>query len=454
MAGHLKPESKRTVFRVMIPGILQATVSLRPCGRSRFRAESRPTGRAWPLMVALIVMSSINTPSEARQTAEELDVHAERVMIRGLTWLQNGYPDRAAAVFEEGLKVHPSNAALLSTMSTAQKVMGDLGTARFYLEQALERAPGLPSLVEQDLNLSLASGDLEATGIAVNRLLELEDLDARFAIQQLSSLMDQGATDLGRDLAVEFMGRFPEDLEVTLSVLTVFISQGNRPASIQAAQRIVDLRGSFDDRFILARELMRDAQWPEAVVVLEPMVREDPGESELVAMMAELDARLPERDLAAELGLEWTVAEGSTETVVSSDSLSILRTAWQEQPDVEERVVRLATFLMRMGEAREAALLVDEHNAQYPRHLRVWTLTIQTWLAAGDLETATQRADDASLLFPGYAPIVIAHARVLAARGDNMEAIQMIETLIGRLDAQSEYLGVATAMRIKLQQPQ
>ena len=339
-------------------------------------------------------------------------------------------------------------------MSKAQESLGDLGSARFYLDQALERAPGLPSLVEQDLSLALASGDPDATRSAVDRLLLLEKLNAQFALRQLSTLLNQGASDLGRTLAAQYMERFPDDVDVAQSALTVFIDQGDRPASIRAARRLVDLRGSFDDGVALARELMRDAQWAEAVAVLEPLMHHEPGDSELVAMMSDLDVRLPERDLASEFGLEPAAVETLSNDVSPSDSLSVLRTAWQERPDDEERVVHLASYLMRTDRAREAAILVDEHSAQYPRHLRVWTFTIQAWMAAGDLDTAKKRAEDASFLFPGYPPIVLAHAEVLAARGDNAEAVRMIEELIGRLDAGDEYLEPANALRTKLQQPQ
>lgn len=427
-------------------------------GFPQFRYEHRPHRRRGGCVIATLLILLVSwgtaTESRARQSAEQLDVHARRVMIRGLTWLQNGYPDRAAAVYAEGLKVHPDNAALLAAMAKAQQTLGDLGSARFYLDQAIDRAPGVLSVMEQDLDLALAAGDGDTAWSAVERMISVDTIDSPFILRQLSVLMDQGATRMASDLAARSLDLFPGDADVVGASLTVFLEVGDSDSIVRTAYRLVELRGSFDDQFILARELMRAGRWEETAEVLTPLLRDEPGDEELLAMMADLDARLPSRNLASELGLDLPVSETSTEDGTPPDSLALLRAAWLDEPEEEDRVVDLATYLMRSNQAREAALLVDEHVAEYPRHLRVWTLTIRTWLAAGDLDAAHQRAEDAVLLFPGYAPIVLAQAEVLAASGNHEEAVRVIDELIERLDAGSEYMDQAATLRSQFLQPQ
>lgn len=438
----------------MIPGFLQVTHPRRRHRRPSLRALTDALD--WRMGVGLLFLSTSLFAAEAtaRQTVEELGVHAQRVMVRGLTWLQNGYPDRAAAVYAEGLKVHPDNAALLSAMSQAQEALGDLGSARFYLDQALEISPDVSALFEQDLELALASGDQIAASAALERMESDETIGPHYILRQLTTLMRHDAAYLARGLADHGRELFPDNVDVTTSALAVYLELGEQESIVRTARRLVTLRGSFEDTMRLAQVLMRYAAWAEAVETLEPVVRADPYDAELLAMMTELDARLPSRDLAAELGITWTVEEERSDATSAVDSLSILRAAWEEQPEDEDRVVLLVDFLLRTGSAREAALLADEHNAAHPRHLRVWALTIQTWLAAGEIDTALRRAEDAALLFPGYAPILLSRAEVLAASGNEAEAIRMVDALIQRIDPDDEHLEKARMLRSQLQQPQ
>lgn len=375
-------------------------------------------------------------------------------MIRGLTWLQNGYPDRAAAVYSEGLKTHPANAALLASMATAQQAMGELGTARFYLDQAIQYAPGQPALVSQDLDLALASGNQSAALVALERMMDLDEFDSHYLLRHLNELMKRGSSGLGLQLASRGVELFPDDADIVHASMIIFIEQGQVDAAIRSSYRLNELRGSFDDALRLSRLLMQAGRWAEAFDVLAPLLSEEPDDAELLAMMADLDSRLPNRDLVLETGIRLPTSEATTDAEIPSDSLSIYRHAWQEDPSDEDRVVRLARFLMQTERATEAAVLVDEHIAEYPRHLRVWTLTIDTWLAAGEAETALNRSEDAILLFPGYPPIVMARARALAANGNHEAAVRALDDLLERAGNDPEVSRIAEALREQFLQPQ
>ncbi len=404
-------------------------------------------------VIGLIAMMSLvfARPMEARQTEQELDVHAQRVLIRGLTWIQNGYPDRAAAVFSEGLKVHPSNAALLSSMATAQQAMGDLGTARFYLDQAITVDPLQPALNSQDLDLALAAGDETAARDAVNRMLQ-SDVDAHYLLRHLASVMDLGTGEVGRALAVQGMDLFPNDVDLVEASTRILKDLGDLEAAIRGAERLMRLRGDFDDSIRLAELHTQNGAWDEAADVLIPIMGDEFDDPELLAMLSDLDARLTERDLSAESGISIPETAAVAPEVSSSDSLGVYRQAWMDRPDDEANVVRLARYLVRNGQAREAGILVDEHVAEFPRHLDAWTLTIETWLAAGESETALMRAEDAGFLFPGYAPILLAKARALAASGDVAAALETLDELLPRLEG--EAAEAARALRSSLEQPQ
>jgi len=416
--------------------------------------SSKPFHQKAVCFLMVVALSGlVPLATQARQTSEQLDVHAQRVMIRGLTWLQNGYADRAAAVFSEGLKIHPENPALLSSMATAQQAMGDLGTARFYLDQALAIQPDQPALVSQDLDLALASGDREAASEAVDRMLALGSVDAHFILRHLTRLLDQGPGTLGPALATRGLELFPDDVDIVAGALRVFQERGEVDSAIRSAQRLVNLRGSFDDHLTLIGLYVQRGDWDEAASLAIPLMAREGEDPELVAILTDLDGRLPARDLGTEAGVTLTPSTPQSDPVVSGDSLGVFRAAWDSDPSNEEHLVALATFLIRTDRAREAALLVDEHVAEYPRNLGVWTLTMDAWLAAGDVDTALERSEDAILLFPGYPPIVLARARVLAATGESGQAVDLLDDLLERLDANSAEAQDARTLRNQLQQP-
>lgn len=406
-------------------------------------------GQAFALVAML---GSVNAADvEARQTEENVAAHAQRVIIRGLTWLQNGYADRAAAVFSEGLKIHPDNPALLASMASSQQAMGELGTARFYLDQALRTASHEPALITQDLELALAAGDPEAASRAVDRLLALSTLHPTFLLRHLTMLAERGPAPLSIALATSGLARFPEDAAMAAGALRVFSERGHVDGAIQSARRLVALRGTFDDRLELTQLLMRKAAWNEAAGIALSLLPEAEDDPEVLAILTDLDARLPDRDLSAATGLAWTPSEIRPDPVAPKDSLEIYRLAWQADPSDEAAMAALVRFLMQTDRPREAALLADEHVASYPRHLQAWTLAMDAWLASGDHDVALERSEDAILLFPGYAPIVLSRARVLSAVGALDTAMQLIDELVERAVPGSTEARAALALQRQLQ---
>jgi len=392
--------------------------------------------------------------AEARQTEQQLDVHAQRVLIRGLTWIQNGYPDRAAAVFEEGLKIHPDNSTLLGAMAQAHQDLGDFGTARFYLDQALLQQTHQPELVAQDLALALMSADGVALELAVDRLLALSEPEPSFLLRQADFSLAQGATDVTATLLLHAQALYPENLDTAIASVAFFKERGELDTALISARKVAQSRGLFEDQMAVLELQIQLGRWNDASDTALPLLKIDPEDDALLAIVTDLDARLPDRNLALESGISLEQASLPTQAAVAGDSLSVLRAAWMAAPDDEMAVVDLVNFLIRSGEATEAALLADEHVAVYPRHLSLWSLSIEAWLAAGDLEAATIRADDAVALFPGYPPIVMAHAKVLSASGDRQAAAQAIDDLLERLESGSPYLEAARELQSRFLQPQ
>ena len=417
-------------------------------GDMRHRSTCCPSARAILLAGLLTTAGLWSAPAGHAQSPDDLSVHAERVMIRGLSWVQNGYPDRAAAVFSEGLKVHPENPALLGAMAHTQQVLGDLGTARFYLDQALSYAPEQHDLMSQDLDLALDSGDPQAARAAMDRILALDHIEPVFVLRLLSDLLERGPADLSRLMAVQGMAWFPANRAILEAATTTLERTGHLEEAASAAGRLADLTGSWDDALRLARLQMQLGWWPEAETTLRPLLGLDPDDTEARAMWADLDSRLPDRSLMAEAGLGTAEAQ----PVVTADSLGILRTAWMASPDDEAATRILIQHLMDRGQSREAALLASEHVDAWPRHLEIWVLGTKAWIAAQDLEAAVDLAETARLLFPGFAPVELVFAEALAAQGRTDDAVRHLDGLLQRWDPSTEAHRSALALRTRIGQ--
>lgn len=399
------------------------------------------------LLAGLLAGMAFLTPTPLRaQNQADLAVHAQRVMIRGLSWLQNGYPDRASAVFSEGLKIHPDNPALLGAMSRAQVKMGDLGTARFYLDQALFLAPDQPELSSQDLDLALASGDPQAARNAVDRLLALDGIEPALLLRHLSDLLDWGPTELSRRVATQSLIWYPDNPAILEAAITTLQGTGHLEEAEAAASHLATLTDSWAHSLRLARLQMQLGRWTQAEATLRPLVVLDPDDAEVRAMWTDLDRRVPDRSLLAEAGLPEIEENRAPE----SDSLGVLRAAWMANPDEEEPTLALIRFLLTHEEEREAALLAAEHVEASPRHLEVWVLGTRAWIAADEADSAMDMAETARLLFPGFPPVELVFVESMVAQGRTDEALAHLEDLISRWDAASVEHASATALRTRI----
>ncbi|MDA0874526.1 MAG: tetratricopeptide repeat protein [Bacteroidetes bacterium] len=397
-----------------------------------------------------LLLASLAPRMVQAQSGLEMDVHAERVMIRGLSWLQNGYPDRAVAVFSEGLKVHPGNPALLGAMAQAQAAWGDLGTARFYLDQALTLSPSRPELVSQDLDLALASGDPQASQRAVDRLLALEGVEPALLLRHLSDLMARGSAALSLQLASRSLSWFPDNVTILEQAVSTMAAAGNLEQAASAAGRLAGLTGTWDHALQLARLQMQLGRWPEASETLVPLVRLDPDDATAAAMLADLDARIPDRFLLSEAGLPGLPTGAADVSAAPTDSLGLLRSAWVAAPDAEQPALVLIRFLTVHDQAREAALLATEHVDAFPRHLDVWVEGTRAWMVAKEAARAVDMAETARLLFPGFPPVELVYAESLAASGQSDDALLHLEGLLARWEPGSADHAAATALRARI----
>jgi len=407
------------------------------------------------MLAGILLATLLTTPATALQSQTQLEAHAERVLIRGLTFMQTGFPDKAVVVFAEGLKVNPTHPVLLASMSDAQKAMGDYSSALFYIEGAISELPDDPGLHRQALTLAVESGNAELAIRESEALLRLSpDMSSDYLLLLfILSGPDQGA--LAVPVAEQAAARFPGSEELLRVVIETFERAGNLERTEWAMRKLLVLTADPEDRYELSRILILASKWEDAADELVGVLTEDPSHVEALLSLSTVQAFLPDRNLEAELPrgmlLQQTTVQTGGENV---DSLAVYRAIVEKSPEDDDSALDLAKFLARTGEYRELEIFTAEQIERDPRQIQMWILAIRSRVQTENWGGATTFAEDSVLLFPGHEPLEIELVEVLAQTERYSEAMELARDLMGRVDDGSEIHQRLLRLVQEMDQPQ
>lgn len=412
------------------------------------------------LVLLLLLFGSTSETAVSRQSQEQLQVHAERVLIRGLTFMQTGYPDKAVATFAEGLKVHPELPVLLASMASAQEAVGDPGSAVFYIDQAIQHDPGNSDLLSQALGLSLSTGDQNRSRELIDLLLSLDSADADLLLHQIIMLSSAGASQLSVDVASEAIVLFPNDVNLLHVSAQTFENAGHLDRAINTVRMIAALSNDPNNDHWLARLLVQVGEFDDAADLFVALLVRDSDDDEALVTLGSIQSALPERNLAHEAGIKadsgFVLGDADVQPTGNTppDSLNVLRARWNATPDDESAARTLTRFLLRNNEADEAARFAKEHVEANPRHIDMWILAVKAFREAGSPTQSVAVAEDALLLYPGFQPLTMEWILSLAADNQSAEAMQAGRELLDKMDPTDVLRGTLETILSDLSPPQ
>ncbi|NNF04143.1 MAG: tetratricopeptide repeat protein, partial [Rhodothermales bacterium] len=214
-----------------------------------------------PCTVALFLLAgvlSVGAPDAlAIQTVGDRALHAQRVVVRALTFMRTGYPDRAVNAYAEGLRVNPEEPVLLSGMADAQEAAGDLASARFYAARAVEHDPDNATYLAQLARISMAAGDMEAALEAYGRLARAAPdlLEPRLHHIDLLSRLDR--LDEAVQLTDAVLEHFPRNARVLAVQVGLLHRTGQTEREIDMLRRLMDVAPDPDTEYDFAIALQR-----------------------------------------------------------------------------------------------------------------------------------------------------------------------------------------------------
>lgn len=401
------------------------------------------------LLAAVLLVGAADVG--AVQTAGDRALHAERVVVRALTFMRTGYPDRAVDVYAEGLRVNPEEPVLLSGMADAQEAAGDLASARFYAARAVERAPDNPTYLTQLARISTAAGDMEAALSAYERLGEAAPdlLDVRLNHVDLMARLDR------LDEAVQLADAILEDFPTTERVLSVQVDllheTGQTDREIVMIRRLLDVRPTPEKEYELAVALQRSGQSEQALGVLTELLVSEPDMARARDLLLDIASR--EGLALDEARLPAAVTDHLGDNA-PADSATVYRRRLMSDPEDSDSAAALARLLAADGQPLEAADVLVRQTERDPRRPDLWVSALRILVNSGEFDRAVALGEDASLLYPGYPPLALPYATALLGAGRDADALEIARSARAALDADDPIAVDLDTLIAEIEKPQ
>ncbi len=407
---------------------------------------------AWCLMSFLTLV--LAPSSYAFQNADLQEAQVKQVMIRGLTFLRTGFPDKAAAVFAEGLKLQPDEATLLSSMADAQLALRDLGLAAFYIEGALNKEPNNVIWNRQALFIALEAGDATKAVYYSSQILALQPMDAATHLAHLDLLERLQLTSDATTYAEASLTPFFSDEGVQRKALHIFEGAGALSLAKMAAEHIVSITHDPDDMYKLASLQIQLGDLASATTVLETVLKMDPSNDEALQTLRSLNGAQTKESEFFNGAASEKQPMADMEASVGSDSLAFAEKLAGLNPNDEVQGAEMAEILLQTGRFSQLAAFATHQLEANPRHLKMWIYALQGLIEGNQTNDALQLAEDGLQLFPGYPPILFQYARILVKMDRFSDAFKAASSALAGTDSDTILKGNIEALMRDIQQHQ
>ncbi len=318
------------------------------------------------------------------QSDEQIENHGKQTLLRGLTLMRTGFPDKAVDLFAEGLKVSPQNIALLAAMSDAHKSLGDMGLASFYLNRAVQIDSTNISLLEQAIQLANESGNAAESIKLSNQIVLLQPQNLRAHLNHLDRLISLQQVIPASNQVMISLQRF-ENSDVLLRLgLDIFLAAGQLEEAKTAALKLATDSEDAEMWYQLATIEVRLGETEEALGAVERLFDIDPFHERGRLLENELRTGTP-----GAIGLDKESAFFGVEVPIETQALT----------------------LRESGEYTSLLALALSEIDLDPRKLDMWDHALESSFQLGEHQNTLNLAQDGVLLFPGYAPLLYHLAR-------------------------------------------
>jgi len=263
-------------------------------------AAQRYLGRAPGDLAAYRVLARIEfakrEPLKVIDTLEKIansgKGDAEIYDMLGRAYALTGQPDNAVKAFEKAEALAPNDVGVQTRLATVRMGMGEPGVAMGDLEHTLELAPKLPAVGEALFFAALATGDMNKTADALQKVKAAEGdtpvVENLTGLLQLAKLDVTDAHKTFTDLTVAH----PDFLPGQINLARVLAMQGDGPGAEKVLANILLKQPAAQPALaMLAAVYAQSNRLPDAVTLMERAHNAQPDNPQIIAGLGDLYIR-------------------------------------------------------------------------------------------------------------------------------------------------------------------
>mgnify|MGYP001048185634 FL=1 len=403
----------------------------------KFGADGLPPAARLEMLLmrgkAQLNLSQLDAAMNTAKQAELVAGGAPRALaLQARIHLNGGRPQEAQEAVQRALRLSPRDDEALNMQASILHSQGELQAAVREYGRALEAQPanldarlartGILLDLQRDSEAKIDLDYLQKyfahdpRGAYLRALYfsrRGDEASARTALQEATRVLGQltpeflAASDqlqLLGGLAHHALGEF----ERAKTYLSTYLDRHPRDASARK------LMGSI---------YLAERQYDRAVAMLQPALREQPGDARILAMLGEATMRQGNPAKAASLFQEAAQAQESPDILAGlgvslisagqqQSGFQALARAYEKSPGATQAAVPYALALLKRGDPRKAAAVVDGILKREPANVAMLNLQGITRLAAGDRAGARAAYVAAIKAAPSFYPAHLNLARI------------------------------------------
>ena len=395
------------------------------------------------------------------QSALSDTLRAQQLLVRSLTYLEVGQPDRAIPLLEEALNLLPNTPALLSTLGRAYRQENDLPTARFYAERACRQAPQEISYCHEWLDLLEATGETAALQEAI-RFMRQYHPEAPSVLQwQARWAQQRGDLITARRLYEQLRDRYGADTSLYRVLWSLQLATGDSLAAQRTLETLLSLEPDQPHLWrILGTLYLHQGFREKARWALERTLRLDPRDTVAAHLLVRL-APHPSTPEALLARARHLITQHPTDPQALQEARALLQDVLR-QDSTHVAALRLLAHLYRDRHPDWAAALLTRSLQYDPRDLSIWSAAAQAWLEAGMPRRSTQVVEEGLFLFPDQPALLRLAAYAYLLLGQPEAALPFVETFLKHLpewpeqstETTAEFYALQGHLLARLQQPE
>lgn len=438
-----------------------------------------PTERTAPVLVKVLLAQE--KPQEALAESEKANAKpsTELTAVRGTAYLMSGQLDKAKAAFDQVIALQPNNVTALLGQAGLAVARNDLATATRYADDAIAKHPANTDALQFRVSLQRSQGKNEDAIATLTKIIALEPKHRSAYLDKANLEIATGKLDAAKaDIAsaakitpgsvmvnylqalLDFnLGKYQTSLESMQKVLRV--APDHLPtlylaASAEMRLEMYDQAERHFRSYLLARPdfvpvrgalaaLLAKVQRPaEALVVLDPLLKNAEGNAELLTLAGQVFLQMGDYPKAKtyftkalvlqpkQAPLHMGIAMTKLGTGDTAGALVDLQQAIDMDPSQEDPAILLADTELGLRHFDKAQAAVDGLLKVKPNSAMAHDAKGRIYGASGDTVNAYAAFDKALAAQPDYF-LAAGHAARLALANKQPEvAKQRLQAFLAK----------------------